>query len=103
MIKKLSVLLIIFFLSGCAEVQKTLFVPSEIERYCQQIAGSSDDTDAMNTCIRQEQHAKDELSRMTIPPNIEKRCRQLSDSTGGSYQVMLTCVQQETSSKKRGK
>lgn len=57
--------------------------------------GNSNNPNAMNTCIQQEYGAKNELSRMAIPQEIERRCRLLSISTGGSYQVMLTCVQNE--------
>ena len=101
MLKKFFILFIIFFLSGCGQVKRTLFTPSEIERYCQKIFGDADESDALNTCIQQERDAKDRLSGMTIPPDIERRCRQLSASTGGSYQVMLTCVQREMPAKKR--
>jgi len=103
MLKKFFILFIIFFLSGCGQVQQTLFSPSEIEVYCQKIFTNTDESDSLNTCIEQERDAKYRLSKMTIPPDIERRCRQLSASTGGSYQVMLACVQKEMPVKKRGK
>jgi len=82
-------------LSGCTQVHNTFFAPSDIEIYCRRIFGDNAESGAIRTCITQERHAKNELSKTIIPPDIEKRCRQLSASTGGSYQVMLTCVQDE--------
>ncbi|MBI5739352.1 MAG: hypothetical protein HZA16_01415 [Nitrospirae bacterium] len=90
---KLFFILIIFSLSGCAQIRKAVIVASEIEQYCRKVSG--EDAESMSICMRQERSAKDELAGMTIPPLIEKRCRRLSESTGGSYQVMLTCIQQE--------
>ncbi|MBI5099235.1 MAG: hypothetical protein HZB30_08335 [Nitrospirae bacterium] len=103
MLKKFFILFIILFLSDCGQVQRRLFTPSEIEIYCQKIFSNTDESDSLNRCIQQERDAKDRLSKMTIPPDIERRCRQLSASTGGSYQVMLTCVQKEMPAKRRGK
>jgi len=107
MIKKMKktmyFLVILVLLSGCAQLTRGVFAPSEIEQYCRKILGNSNDPGAVNTCMQQEYSAKSELSRMAIPPDIEKRCRLLSSSTGGSYQVMLTCVQQEMPSMRRGK
>jgi hypothetical protein len=101
--KATFILLITVILSGCTQLKRGVFVPSEIEQYCRKVQGNSYDSGAMSTCIRNEYSAKDELSRMIIPPDIKKKCRQLSDSTGGSYLVLLTCVQQEMQLKKRGK
>jgi hypothetical protein len=101
MIKFFSVVLAMSFLSGCTQVKNTLFTPSEIDRYCQNIFKNTDENDALNTCIRQERDAKDRLSGMIIPPDTERRCRRLSASTGGSYLVMLTCVQREMPAKNR--
>jgi hypothetical protein len=101
MIKFFSVILAISFLSGCTQVKNTLFTPSEIDRYCQSIFKNPDENDALNTCIRQERDAKARLSGMIIPPDTERRCRRLSASTGGSYQVMLTCVQKGMPAKNR--
>ena len=93
--KALLYLLITVFLPGCTQLTRGVFVPSEIEQYCRRILGNSNNPNAMNTCIQQEYSAKNEISRMAIPADIERRCRLLSISTGGSYQVMLTCVQNE--------
>jgi hypothetical protein len=101
MLKKLFILFIIFSSSGCSQVQRTLFVPSDIEIYCRKIFSNPVESDAISTCIQQERDAKDRLSGMIIPPGTERRCRRLSASTGGSYQVMLTCVQKELPVKKR--
>jgi len=99
--RKFFFILIIFSLSNCARIHQAVFVPSEIEQYCRKVSG--EDAEFMSTCISQERSAKDELAGITIPPHIEKRCRRLSESTGGSYQVMLTCVQQEMPARKQGK
>lgn len=102
--RTLLALFILFLIAGCAQVQKGLFAPSDIEGYCQKILGGPDaESGAVYKCIQQERSAKDELAEMNIPPEVEKRCRKLSDSTGGSYQVMLACVQQEMPVKKKGK
>lgn len=101
--KKAFTLFIILLLSGCGQVQRTLFAPSEIEDYCQRIFGNSNGSDEeVNICIQQERDAKDRLSKMTVPVDVGKRCRKLSETTGGSYQVLLTCVQKEMP-KKPGK
>lgn len=49
----------------------------------------------MESCIKYELDAKEELSNMAVPDDIEGYCGHLSGSTGGSYQVMLTCVRQK--------
>lgn len=43
----------------------------------------------------QEITAKKKLSTMEIQWQVEKYCREISEQTGGSYQVMLTCVEEE--------
>lgn len=43
----------------------------------------------------QEMNAKKKLSNMEIPWQIERYCRKISEQTGGSYQVMLACVEEE--------
>jgi len=101
MLKKIFILFIIFFSSGCSQVQRTLFAPSDIEIYCRKIFSNPVESDALSTCIQQERDAKNMLSRMIIPPDTERRCRRLSASTGGSYQVMLTCVQKAMPTKNR--
>jgi len=91
--KSLFIFLLVLVLTGCTQIRESVFTPSDIERYCHRIFGDSDDS--ISTCIKEERSAKNQLSGMRISPDIEKRCRRLSESTGGSYQVMLTCVQQE--------
>jgi uncharacterized lipoprotein YajG len=94
-VKKLFFLIGVFLLAGCANFLQTIFVPSQIEEYCQRISGATNGRNqTKKTCIQQERNAKDQLSKMTIPPHIERYCRQLSEATGGSYQVMLICIQQ---------
>lgn len=91
-LNKVFFLLISMLLLGCSGIRQTIFVPSEIESYCRRI---SEDTRAMKTCIAQERSARDRLSGMTVPSGIMRYCRELSASTGGSYQVVFTCIQQE--------
>ncbi|UCH79696.1 MAG: hypothetical protein JSW20_08020 [Nitrospiraceae bacterium] len=43
----------------------------------------------------QEKMAEKKLSGMAIPWQVESYCRHISEQTGGSYQVMLTCVEEE--------
>ncbi len=43
----------------------------------------------------QEMSAHKILADMTIPWQVEKYCREIAEKTGGSYQVMLTCVEAE--------
>ena len=92
---------VIAVLSGCTQVRSTFFAPSDIEIYCRKIFSDPAESSSFRTCIKQERYAKEELSKTIIPPDIEKRCRQLAASTGGSYQVMLTCVQNEMQSRNR--
>ena len=91
----LSIIVICIILPGCSSIRQAVFIPSEIDNYCRRISVNTDDSQIVKTCIRQEISARDQLSGMTIPYDIAGHCRELSESTGGSYQVMLTCVQQE--------
>ncbi len=84
-------------LISCSGIRHNLFVPSDIKNYCMKISESDDSGQAMKTCVRQEQIAKDRLDKMTVPPDVAKYCRRLTDSTGGSHQVFLACLQQELS------
>lgn len=43
----------------------------------------------------QEMRAKKKLSGIAIQWQVERYCREISEQTGGSYQVMLTCVEEE--------
>lgn len=95
MMKIISFFIIVFFFVSCSTLKYSVFLPLEIDKYCGKISGVEDkNSEAKNNCIQQELNAKERLSEMTIPSDIATACRRLSESTGGSYQVMLTCVQQ---------
>ncbi len=93
--KIMSFLIVAFFFVSCSTLKYSVFLPSEINKYCGKISGVEDEnSETKRNCIQQELNAKEQLSEMTIPSDIATACRRLSESTGGSYQVMLTCVQQ---------
>jgi hypothetical protein len=81
---------VLFF--GCTAVRG----PSGILEYCKRISGTNDFySSEMKMCMDQEKIAEKKLSGMAIPWQVESYCRHISEQTGGSYQVMLTCVEQE--------
>jgi hypothetical protein len=93
--KIISLLIVVFLFVSCSTLKYSVFLPSEIDKYCSKISGVEDDnSEAKRNCIQQELNAREQLSNMTIPSDTATACRRLSESTGGSYQVMLTCVQQ---------
>ena len=93
--KIISLLIVVFLFVSCLTLKYSVFLPSEIDKYCSKISGVEDDnSEAKRNCIQQELNAREQLSEMTIPSDTATACRRLSESTGGSYQVMLTCVQQ---------
>ncbi len=82
--------IVLFF--GCATTRE----PSRISEYCKRISGTENMKSAgMKSCLENEKNAEKQLSGMTIPWQVESYCRQLSEQTGGSYQVMLICVEEE--------
>ena len=96
--KIISFLIVVFLFVSCSTLKYSVFLPSEIDKYCSKISGVEDDnSEAKRNCIQQELNAREQLSEMTIPSDTATACRRLSESTGGSYQVMLTCVQQAPS------
>ncbi len=96
--KIISLLIVVFFFVSCSTLKYSVFLPSEIDKYCSKISGVEDEnSEAKRNCIQQELNAREQLSKMTIPSDTVTACRRLSESTGGSYQVMLTCVQQAPS------
>ncbi len=92
---KISLIIAVGILFGCSTLKYSVFLPSEIDKYCGQISGIEEEiSEAKRNCIQQELNAREQLSEMTIPSDTATACRRLSESTGRSYQVMLTCVQQ---------
>jgi len=70
--------------------------PPRVNDYCKRISGTEDlKSSGVRACMDQEMTAKKKLSGMAIPWQVEKYCREISEQTGGSYQVMLTCVEEE--------
>jgi hypothetical protein len=68
----------------------------DIEAYCQQVgaaAGGGSQLEA--ACRAQEQAAKDNISRMSVPPRIMNDCQEVGQSAGGSYQFMEACIKEE--------
>jgi hypothetical protein len=68
----------------------------DIETYCQQVgaaAGGGAQLEA--ACREQEQTAKDNISRMSVPPRIMNYCQEVGQSAGGSYQFMEACIKEE--------
>jgi len=79
---------VIIILTGCALIKKAM-IPKEILEYCK---GIFRDEDMIQRCIDQEMEARKRLSKMEIPHNIYRECRDLSWSTGKSYQVLEACI-----------
>jgi hypothetical protein len=93
--KRLIPLIFILILTSCVEIREALFTPPQIKEYCHRITATENNQDnSMAMCIKQERDAEDKLLKMDIPTDIGQDCRELSEKTGGSYQVMLTCVKQ---------
>jgi hypothetical protein len=79
-------------LTGCT----TMLAPPRVKDYCKRISGTEDlKSSGAKFCMDQEMSAKKKLAGMAIPWQVEKYCREISEQTGGSYQVMLTCVEEE--------
>jgi len=82
----------VVILSGCT----TLLAPPRVKDYCKRISGTDNmSSPGIRACMDQEMSAKKKLEEMAIPWQVEKYCREISEQTGGSYQVMLTCVEEE--------
>jgi hypothetical protein len=72
----------------------------DIEAYCQQVgaaAGGGSQLEA--ACRDQEQAAKDNISRMSVPQRIMNYCQEVGQSAGGSYQFMEACIKEESKAK----
>ena len=70
--------------------------PPRVKDYCKRISGTEDlKSSGVKSCMNQEMSAMKKLEEMAIPWQVEKYCREISEQTGGSYQVMLTCVEEE--------
>jgi hypothetical protein len=72
----------------------------DIEAYCQQVgaaAGGGSQLEA--ACRDQEQTAKDNISRMSVPQRIMNYCQEVGQSAGGSYQFMEACIKEESKAK----
>ena len=72
----------------------------DIEAYCTQVgaaAGGGSQLEA--ACRDQEQAAKDNISRMSVPQRIMNYCQEVGQSAGGSYQFMEACIKEESKAK----
>ncbi len=91
-LKYMVFVMVVISFSGCA----TLLAPTGVRDYCKRISGTEDlKSSGVRACIDQEMSAKKKLSGMAIPWQVERYCREISEQTGGSYQVMVTCVEEE--------
>ena len=91
-ISQIVCLTIVVILTGCT----TLHAPSSVKDYCKSISGTENmKSSGVRACMDQEMSARKKLSEMAIPWQIERYCREISEKTGGSFQVMLTCVEEE--------
>jgi hypothetical protein len=91
-ITQIVFVIIILILSGCTAI----LAPLRVSDYCKSISGSENiKSSGAKACMDQEMSSQKKLSGMTIPWQVEKYCREISEKTGGSYQVMLTCVEEE--------
>jgi len=91
-VNRLLLLIIIVSFSACT----TLLAPSRVKDYCKRISGTENlKSSGVMACMDQEMSAYKKLSGMEIPWQVETYCREISEQTGGSYQVMLICVEEE--------
>ena len=91
-IAQIVCLVAVVIFSGCTAT----FKPSRVKDYCKRISGTENiKSSGVRSCMDQEMSAKKKLSGMAIPWQVERYCREISEQTGGSYQVMLTCVEEE--------
>ena len=68
----------------------------DIEAYCHQVgAAAGGGTQLEVACREQEQAARHNIERMTVPPRVMDYCRQVGQSAGGSYQIMEACLKEE--------
>lgn len=71
----------------------------DVESYCGKVAAAvGGSSQIMNTCMRQEQTAYNDLkSRWTsVPSQAATYCNKVSGAVGGTYQILKTCIEQET-------
>ena len=88
----MACIMMVIFISGCT----TMMAPTRVKDYCKRISGTENmKSSGVSACMDQEISAKKKLSGMAIPWQVEKYCREISEQTGGSYQVMLVCVEEE--------
>jgi hypothetical protein len=69
----------------------------DIEAYCTQVgtaAGGGARLEA--ACREQEQAAKDNISRMSVPSRVMSYCQEVGQAAGGSYQFMASCIKEES-------
>lgn len=91
-IAQIVCLVAVIIFSGCTAT----FRPSRVKDYCKRISGTEDlKSSGVRSCMDQEMRAKKKLSGIAIQWQVERYCREISEQTGGSYQVMLTCVEEE--------
>jgi hypothetical protein len=99
--KKISIPLtvaaiLLFLMSSCSDLQYRLMTPPGIQKYCSVITGGAESGDEpYRRCVRQEKAAQSKLEDMKVPLDVKQYCERISGSTGGSYQVMLTCILDE--------
>jgi hypothetical protein len=81
---------------SCAGLSDRVMTPPVIRKYCSVISGGWGPGDeSYRICVRQEKAAKAELERMKVPFDIKEYCSDVSQNTGGSYQVLLACISEE--------
>ena len=72
----------------------------DIEAYCTQVGAASGGGSRLEAaCREQEQTAKDNISRLSVPPRIMNYCQEVGQSAGGSYQFMESCIKEESKAK----
>ena len=68
--------------------------------FCKELmAGSDGAYEEENICRDMEATAKAELEAMVLEPRIERYCSMIGQITGGSYEIMLRCVEHELQAK----
>jgi predicted solute-binding protein len=69
----------------------------DTEAYCTQVgAAAGGGAQLVAACREQEQTAKDNISRMSVPSRVMSYCQQVGQAAGGSYQFMESCIKEES-------
>ncbi|MFO7596648.1 MAG: hypothetical protein R6W92_09930 [Desulfocurvibacter africanus] len=70
----------------------------DVDAYCRSVAQAGDNSNTLyNSCIDMEQMAYDGLkaSKDQVPDKTASQCDSVARSIGGSYMILMGCIDQE--------